>query len=48
MAHNSSALPQLTGSPFVTDGDSETTLIFHDGSAQPKSGEERSDETTVG
>jgi S-methylmethionine-dependent homocysteine/selenocysteine methylase len=29
------ALPQLTGSPFLTDGGIETTLIFHEGLELP-------------
>ena len=28
---NTSALPQLAGRPYVTDGGLETTLVFHDG-----------------
>ncbi len=29
------ALPQLSRSPFLTDGGIETTLIFHDGHDLP-------------
>lgn len=31
MARYRNVLPQLTGSPFLTDGGIETTLIFHEG-----------------
>lgn len=35
MARYRNALPQLEGTPFVTDGGLETTLIFHDGIELP-------------
>ena len=35
MAQYRSALPQLGGDLFLTDGGIETTLIFHDGLALP-------------
>ena len=35
MASYRNALPQLTGTPFITDGGLETTLIFHDGLELP-------------
>ena len=35
MAHYRKALPQLTGSLFLTDGGIETTLIFHEGLELP-------------
>ena len=31
MTRYRSALPQLSGDPFLTDGGIETTLIFHEG-----------------
>jgi S-methylmethionine-dependent homocysteine/selenocysteine methylase len=35
MAHYRSALPQLEGELFLTDGGIETTLVFHEGIALP-------------
>lgn len=35
MARHRNALPQLGGTPFVTDGGLETTLVFHDGMELP-------------
>lgn len=35
MSQYRNALPQLTGSPFLTDGGIETTLIFHEGLELP-------------
>src|SRR5262245_22017765 len=35
MARYRTALPQLTGNLFLTDGGIETTLIFHDGLELP-------------
>ena len=36
MAKYQNALPQMSGSLFVTDGGLETTLIFHEGIALPR------------
>lgn len=36
MSHYRGGLPQMMGGkPFLTDGGTETTLIFHDGFALP-------------